>query len=468
MPSKLSPRSSSIPETVQVAVRIRPQLPYEQQLGYQDVVEQTAPDEPEIRVRNQEIFRFSHVFNSSIGQTEIYETAVRSITNKLVDGFNVTILAYGQTGSGKSYTMGTSFDGMYNEQMGIIPRVMVDLFDQMVECGDIRSAVTCSFVELYQENVYDLFSYRNRFEKMMGIREDVTGVIIPGLTEIQASTADEVLRLLIQGASARAVASTSMNKESNRSHTIFTLNIRQVKEEKSVTVSKLHLVDLAGSERSKKTRASGNRLKESIQINKGLLALGNVIAALGSNKNTKGYICYRDSKLTRLLQNSLGGNSITLMIACISPSSYNLDETLSTLRYADRALKIHNKPTMNVGIESLSREEIHRLKIENDELRAALVQLQNTPPLPVSKDDRCIRKLQEKIRMSNAQLRKVNSKSNRLEHRAVQAENTLQLIFQLLSLDDISNFKDQTGDILWRYRKESEAWNSSDKKHNKT
>lgn len=455
---------TSIPETVQVAVRIRPLSHSEHRLGCQSVTEQVDRGEPQICVRSSELFTFTHVFDAGSSQREVYETSVKSIVDKLLEGFNVTILAYGQTGSGKTFTMGTSFEGKYDDGIGIIPRTLNDLFDQIGEqSSEFRCAVTCSFVELYQENVYDLLSYRNRFEKMVGIREDASGVIIPGLTEVPVNSADETLRWLIQGASARAVASTSMNKESNRSHTIFTLTVRKIRNNQLVTISKMHLVDLAGSERSKKTRAVGDRLRESIHINKGLLALGNVIAALGSIKNTKGYISYRDSKLTRLLQNSLGGNSITLMIACVSPADYNLEETLSTLRYADRALKIRNKPMINNG-ELTARDEIERLKAENHELRTTLEQFQ-TAPVIVSKNERSVQKLQEQVRNTNVQLQAANRKLTKLEQRALQAENTLDLIFRFLPIESAGDFKQKTNEALHRYRKESALWNASDNKN---
>ncbi|XP_058827114.1 chromosome-associated kinesin KIF4-like [Topomyia yanbarensis] len=456
---------SFIPETVQVAVRIRPLSQSEIKMGCQTTTEQTGPGEPQICVRSTELFTFTHVFDPASSQREVYGTSVKSLVDKLLEGFNVSILAYGQTGSGKTYTMGTSFEGKYDEHMGIIPRAMVDMFDQILANSEFQCAVSCSFVELYQENVYDLLSFRNRFEKLVGIREDANGVIIPGLTEVPVKDADETLRWMIQGASARAVAATPMNKESNRSHTIFTLTVRKIKNNQITTVSKLHLVDLAGSERSKKTQTVGDRFRESIQINKGLLALGNVIAALAAAKNTKGYISYRDSKLTRLLQNSLGGNSITLMLACVSPADYNVDETLSTLRYADRALRIRNKPVVNGG-ETGVREEIEKLRTENQELRTMVEQLQRTP-VAASKSDRSIRQLQEQVRSSNAQLQSIVKKTTELEFRATHAESILDTIIQLLPLHDSAEFRLKTDEALLRYRKESELWHGADKKFNK-
>ncbi|XP_055528074.1 chromosome-associated kinesin KIF4-like [Wyeomyia smithii] len=456
---------SSVPETVQVAVRIRPLSASESRMGSQPIAEQTGAGEPQICVRGSELFTFNHVFDTSSGQKEIYETSVKAMVNKIFEGFNVTILAYGQTGSGKSYTMGTSFEGRFDNTTGIIPRAMVDLFDKISACSEFQCEVSCTFIELYQENVYDLLSYSNRYEKMVGIREDANGIVIPGLTEVPVKSADDTLRWLVQGISARTIAATPMNKESNRSHTIFTLTVKKLRDGKLVTNSKLHLVDLAGSERSKKTNTMGDRFRESVYINKGLLALGNVIAALASAKSTKSYISYRDSKLTRLLRNSLGGNSITLMMACVSPSDYNLEETLSTLRYADRALKIRNKPTINES-ESSCREEVERLRCENQTLRSTLEKLQQAPVI-VPRTERSIRNLQEKVRSGKVQLRAVIMKANELEFRASHAEGILDAIIKLLPLENGDEFKRKTDDLLVRYCKETECWRDSREKINK-
>ena len=191
------------------------------------------------------------------------------------------------------------------------------------------------------------------------------------------------MRTLEEGSNKRATAATAMNHTSSRSHAIFTLSIEGSRrdinnpdiDENSALASgitvKFHLVDLAGSERAKKTQATGNRFKEGTAINMGLLALGNVISALGDRDSSSKHINYRDSKLTRLLQDSLGGNSHTLMIACVSPADYNVEETLSTLRYADRARKIKNKPIVNIDDKN---EIVGRLRRENHELRMQLQQ----------------------------------------------------------------------------------------------
>lgn len=197
----------------------------------------------------------------------------------------MTILAYGQTGSGKTFTMGTAYDGHFDANVGVIPRAIHDIFKKIQKGSDLSTSftTTCSFTELYQENLYDLLSTRPREQSICDIREELNkGIVIPGLTEIPIHSADQTTACLMRGSSGRAVGSTAMNAESSRSHAIFTINLKIVKEnEKKTTIAKFHLVDLAGSERSKKTKATGERFKEGVKINQGLLALGNVISALG-------------------------------------------------------------------------------------------------------------------------------------------------------------------------------------------
>ena len=230
-------------------------------------------------------------------------------------------------------------------------------------------------MELYNEQLFDLLSSKPRREDtIVELREDGNkGIKIPGLTEVEISSVADTMAILEKASEGRVTAATAMNARSSRSHAIFTLTIevRAKGDTKAMTVSKFHLVDLAGSERQKKTKAKGDRLKEGININMGLLSLGNVISALGEeNRGANSHIPYRDSKLTRLLQDSLGGNSHTLMIACVSPADSNLEETLSTLRYADRARKIKNKPIINKDPRS---EEISRLRGQLQQLQLQLI-----------------------------------------------------------------------------------------------
>lgn len=285
----------------------------------------------------------------------------------------MTILAYGQTGSGKTHTMGTNYDvDVDTEDIGVIPRAINDIFEQIDEMPDYEFTINCGFMELYQERLYDLLSTNPRDQSVVDIREVQNNkIVIPNLTEVVVKNVKETIDCLMKGSADRAVGSTAMNATSSRSHAIFTITVQKVHKTNPslATVAKFHLVDLAGSERSKKTKATGEQFKEGVKINQGLLALGNVISALGTTQ-TATHVGYRDSKLTRLLQDSLGGNSMTLMIACVSPADYNMEETIGTLRYADRARKIKNKPIIN---EDPKTAEINKLKAEIQSLRIELL-----------------------------------------------------------------------------------------------
>lgn len=358
-------------DCVKVAVRIRPLVPSEEQRGCQNIIDKT-PNVPQVLIdggHSNEMYTFNYVFSQDDTQETVYDDAVESLLDPLFKGYNVTILAYGQTGSGKTHTMGTAFDGSTNNSVGVIPRAVDDIFKKIAEDPETEFKVTCSFMELYQERLYDLLSTKSRDQQIIEIREDPkVGICLPNLTETEVRNSQETTNCLTLGSAGRVTGATAMNAQSSRSHAIFTITINR-RSGKEQTTAKFHLVDLAGSERSKKTKASGERMKEGININKGLLALGNVISALGTGNN--GHVPYRDSKLTRLLQDSLGGNSITLMIACVSPADYNLEETVSTLRYADRAKKIKNKPIVN---QNPHAAELARLQSIIQKLRLDMLQ----------------------------------------------------------------------------------------------
>ncbi|XP_031628535.1 chromosome-associated kinesin KIF4 [Contarinia nasturtii] len=365
-------------DTVKVAVRIRPLVKSEKDRGCQSIVHKTATH-PQVIVntgtKTSDKYTYNYVFSPEDSQEMIYDNAVRSMVFKLFEGFNVTILAYGQTGSGKTHTMGTNYNSNGDiDEVGVIPRAVNEIFEQITTMEiDNDFTVNCSFVELYQEKLYDLLTTNQRDQSIVDIREVDGKIVIPNLTERIVKDTVSTTKCLMDGSSFRAVGATAMNAQSSRSHAIFTVTIQKIPKEDpaSATIAKFHLVDLAGSERSKKTQAVGEQFKEGVKINQGLLALGNVISALGStNPNDNKHIGYRDSKLTRLLQDSLGGNSITLMIACVSPADYNCDETIGTLRYADRARKIKNKPIVN---EDPKTAEINRLKAEIQSLRVELL-----------------------------------------------------------------------------------------------
>ncbi|XP_017775490.1 PREDICTED: chromosome-associated kinesin KIF4 [Nicrophorus vespilloides] len=356
--------------TVQVALRIRPLVPSEISKGCKSALD-VITSLNQVRILDSEkAFSYNYVFGSETNQEIFYNICVQPLIKNLFKGYNVTILAYGQTGSGKTHSMGTAYKG--EGEMGVIPRAVNDIFDYVKDNFGYDFTITVSFMELYQEILYDLLSLKPRDQCVVEMREDINkGIFIPGLTEQVVNNMSETLDCLLRGSQGRATASTNMNAQSSRSHAIFTITLAMQKKGSSESkTAKFHLVDLAGSERSKKTGATGQTLKEGININRGLLALGNVISALGDDKGQPSYISYRDSNLTRLLKDSLGGNSITLMIACVSPADYNVEETVSTLRYADRARKIKNKPVVN---EDPKAAEINRLNKLVQQLRLEIV-----------------------------------------------------------------------------------------------
>ncbi|WAQ97743.1 KIF4-like protein [Mya arenaria] len=333
---------------LRVAVRARPLIQKENNEGCQ-VCLNFIPLEPQILLGKDKTFTFDFVFRPNDPQAQVYEEAVKPLVEHIFRGYNSTVLAYGQTGSGKTFTMGGGYEDslkMDPEKMGIIPRIIIN------------------------EELQDLLEKK----ESLVIREENGVIKLPGLKEQSVDSVMEIMALLEQGCSNRTTAATAMNQTSSRSHAIFSLYIEQHNKEDSNDFwkVKLQLVDLAGSERIKKTHAEGERLKEGININKGLLCLGNVISVLGdeSNSNRKPHVPYRDSKLTRILQDSLGGNSYTVMIACVSPADSNMEETLNTLRYADRARKIKNKPVVNWDPQTA---EIMKLKSTVQQLTMKLI-----------------------------------------------------------------------------------------------
>ncbi|XP_044741721.1 kinesin-like protein KIF21A [Chrysoperla carnea] len=376
---------------VQVAVRVRPQIPREI-IDMCRICTRVTPGEPQITIGTDKSFTYDYVFDTAEQQEYIYDTCVSKLVEGALEGYNATVLAYGQTGSGKTYTMGTGFDvELPMDQVGIIPRAIQHIFNGIEEriqrAADNGESVpqfklVAQFMEIYNEEIIDLFDPTKDYEskKAMKIHEDTHGDIhVVGVKQKPVLCVDDALQCLRIGALSRRTASTQMNSQSSRSHAIFSLLIKQqriirseenncIESEFETLTSKFHFVDLAGSERMKRTGATGERAKEGISINCGLLALGNVISALGTKGKQRQHIPYRDSKLTRMLQDSLGGNSQTLMIACISPSDRDFMETLNTLKYANRAKNIKNKVILNQDKSSrtiaMLRQEIALLQIE--------------------------------------------------------------------------------------------------------
>lgn len=374
----------NLPESsVRVAVRIRPQTSKEI-IANCEICTIVTPNEPQVCL-GKDAFTFDHVFDFNSKQLEIYKTCVENLVEGCFNGYNATVLAYGQTGSGKTYTMGTGFEPTAQQEstddgsQGIVPRAVHHLFDGIGKRKPLEFKVTAQFLELYNDDIIDLLneSQINSNTKQIKIHQENDTIQLAGVTSRPVTSVSEAFDCLRAGALVRTTASTQMNTSSSRSHAIFTLSIHQTRvasdtQDVETLSAKFHFVDLAGSERLKRTGATGDRAKEGISINSGLMYLGNVISALGDKSRKASYIPYRDSKLTRLLQDSLGGNSQTLMIACISPSGPDYGETLSTLRYANRAKNIKNKVVVN---HDTSRHTIALLRKENQELRLELSEL---------------------------------------------------------------------------------------------
>ncbi|KAI5859567.1 kinesin-domain-containing protein [Durotheca rogersii] len=320
-------------------------------------------------------YNFDRVFSQAADQSMIYDDVVKPILEEMLGGYNCTIFAYGQTGTGKTYTMSgdmTDTLGLLSDSAGIIPRVLHSLFNRL-DTEDTESLVKCSFIELYNEELRDLISAEESTKLKIyddASRKGHATTVVQGMEESYIKNAAEGIKLLRDGSLKRQVAATKCNDLSSRSHTIFTITacVKRAGEdgEDYVSAGKLNLVDLAGSENIQRSGAENKRAAEAGLINKSLLTLGRVINALVDHSS---HIPYRESKLTRLLQDSLGGRTKTCIIATISPAKSNLEETISTLDYAFRAKNIRNKPQVNQPInkKTLLREfthEIERLKSE--------------------------------------------------------------------------------------------------------
>lgn len=370
--------------------------------------------------QGRKLFVFDRVFGPDVMQDGIWEYLNESIS-AFTQGYNVSLLAYGQSGAGKSYTMGTSGPGEQQspDMMGVIPRAATALFEllevpktpastkaanrnsmshlktprgygQPTNLGERPWSLKATYVEIYNEQLRDLLvsdstplGERNN----VAIREDVKGnIILTGLRQVEINSVEDLMNALNFGSTIRQTDATAINAKSSRSHAVFSLNLVQRKskyqaptgaekrfsvpleamtgQDISVTTdSKLHFVDLAGSERLKNTGAQGERAKEGISINAGLASLGKVISQL-SSRQAGSHVSYRDSKLTRLLQDSLGGNAITYMIACVTPAEFHLSETLNTVQYAQRARAIQSKPRIQQIEEGDKSALIDRLKAE--------------------------------------------------------------------------------------------------------
>eukprot|EP00499_Haloplacidia_sp_CaronLabIsolate_P015076 CAMPEP_0196775410 /NCGR_PEP_ID=MMETSP1104-20130614/4010_1 /TAXON_ID=33652 /ORGANISM="Cafeteria sp., Strain Caron Lab Isolate" /LENGTH=612 /DNA_ID=CAMNT_0042145575 /DNA_START=68 /DNA_END=1902 /DNA_ORIENTATION=- len=411
------------------------------------------------------VFTFDHVYDQTSTQQKVYETTAKGVVESSLQGYNATIFAYGQTGTGKTYTM-EGFNSA--EERGIIPRAIEQIFHHIQSnvSPRVRFLVRASYLQIYNEVISDLL----RPERSnLAIREDKKkGVFVEGLSEWVVRSPQEIYGLMERGGAMRATGSTKMNELSSRSHAVFVIIAEQsettyvdengndltpeefhllVKQHgahgatamsqlethirQSFRVGKLNLVDLAGSERVRLTGATGQRLEESKKINQSLSALGNVIAAL-TNPRGRQHIPYRDSKLTRILEDSLGGNCKTTMMAMVSPALEAFTESLSTLKFANRAKSIKNEARINEDVDQKSllrkyERELKRLRseleqrsknvvdkrrlLELDEMRRraeedkmAAIRALETRSLEMMREKAEKRKLEERISMLTSQM----------------------------------------------------------------
>ncbi len=390
-------------DNVRVGIRVRPPLPRETEEGVPfRSIAIVSPDHKSISlaeylgaeldeiarqrewVEKPQLFQlhrftFDSVFDLDSTQIDVYNITAKQAVNSVLEGYNSTIFCYGQTGTGKTYTMEGFTYSAQNEQRGIIQRTIEDIFTYIEHTSnqDTKFIIRASYLQIYNESISDLLKPE---KKNLQIREDKKkGIYVDLLSEWAVRTPVDLYALLKRGASYRTTAATLMNDVSSRSHAVFVITVEQMKTENikgqthtQIKVGKLNLVDLAGSERIRVTGATGQQLEESKKINKSLSCLGNVINALTEQKGKIHHVPYRDSKLTRLLEDSLGGNCKTTMLAMISPAHESFSESLSTLHFAQRAKKIKNRPVINEDLNN--RALIRQYETELRNLRNELEQ----------------------------------------------------------------------------------------------
>ncbi|KAF2667627.1 kinesin-domain-containing protein [Microthyrium microscopicum] len=501
---------------VRVAVRVRPPLKSSDP-GY-DLVPQRfrgsrcqVTSNTSLTIDSQQgkrLFVFDRVFGEDVDQDGVWEYLSESV-NSFVQGYNVSVLAYGQSGAGKSYTMGTTGPGEQSDArlMGIVPRAAAALFEKLSPAPktgirhpnryslNAMSALsshsnkaekdwkmTATYVEIYQEQLRDLLvdesiPYNER--PQVSIREDSKGrILLTGLKQVTINSIDDLLSALNFGSSIRQTDATAVNARSSRSHAVFSLNLVQKKgqvtttpkdkrrsvplevmsgSENWITVdSKLHFVDLAGSERLKNTQAHGERAKEGISINAGLASLGKVISQL-SSRSVGTHISYRDSRLTRLLQDSLGGKAITYMVACVNPAEFHLSETLNTVQYAQRARAIQLKPQIQqVHDDSDKQATIERLRAEVQFLRDQIRLSERSGRRTDAPQERLERVNEREIELQN-QLLDVQENYTALSQRHAKVISEIAKARDSPSRSDGSAISDATGNsAMDRLKKSSD------------
>ncbi|XP_006880402.1 PREDICTED: kinesin-like protein KIF11-like [Elephantulus edwardii] len=426
-PNSAAKKKDEKGKNIQVVVRCRPFNLAERKANAHSVVD-CDNVRKEISVRtagladksSRKTYTFDMVFGASTKQIDVYRSVVCPILDEVIMGYNCTIFAYGQTGTGKTFTMegerspNEEYTWEEDPLAGIIPRTLHQIFEKLTDNGT-EFSVKVSLLEIYNEELFDLLSPSSDVSERLQMFDDPRykrGVIIKGLEEITVHNKDEVYQILEKGAAKRKTAATLMNAYSSRSHSVFSVTIHMkeitIDGEELVKIGKLNLVDLAGSENIGRSGAVDKRAREAGNINQSLLTLGRVITALVERTP---HVPYRESKLTRILQDSLGGRTRTSIIATISPASTNLEETLSTLEYAHRAKNIMNKPEVNQKLTK--RALIKEYTEEIERLKRDLAAAREKNGVYISNED--FRAMSGKLTVQEEQIVELNDKIGALE-----------------------------------------------------
>lgn len=391
--SRSSSAYDSSTSNVRVAVRVRPLCASEEERGDKEIIEYPGQGSiwVDIDSSTTKPFTFNTIFDDRASQNQVFEECgIRDLIEKALDGFSCTVFAFGQTGSGKTHTITGPVDQNVedmlgnNELPGLVPRSIHYMYEAISKRPTLDYRIKASFLEVYNEKVKDLLNPSNAYDTLPVRWSGKKGFYVDNLFTMECECLEDLMSILIEGSLYKQVGMHAMNDHSSRSHSILTVYVDCEEEFDSdeesalpiVKHGKISFVDLAGSERVKETKSTGESLAESNNINKSLLTLGNCISALGDPKKKGNHIPYRESKLTKLLADSLGGDGFTLMIACISPSSYVLQDTMNTLRYANRAKNIKNKPIVKMDpreqVFQRIKRELKLLKAENTYFRKQL------------------------------------------------------------------------------------------------
>ena len=431
-------------------------------------------------------FEFDHLLNQEVTQEEVFDTVGQRVIDGVLNGYNGTIFAYGMTGTGKTFSMlgKYNFDkDDENVDRGIIPRSLEKIFQHMKTDVEFDYTISVGFIQIYMEMIQDLLDPDNQYIKIREIPGK--GVYVDNTTWITVKTVKQAMKVFKSGEQNRATAFTSLNAHSSRSHAVLLVKIEKRKAQKidegnkkkkkdddtvdgSLTYSTLFLVDLAGSERVKKSGATAGRLDEAKKINFSLACLGNCIHALSENKKGGiGHVPFRDSKLTRLLQDSLGGNSKTSMIVNIGPSQMHVDETIMTLSFGYRAMKIENKPTVNkkVDYRVLSIQLQAELDEKNDQLTSLQLKIteleEKVRTLETENDELKLYRTAEEASTSVKEEYKV-PESVPIDMQQIEAMSQTLLKqkeeeFKAIRKEDLSKFKKMHAEIMSKKEQEYKA-----------